>query len=213
MTQGIQKQVGTLPSIEPKFHLLQIGGKVFRANLVPRSDHATLEERECGFDRVGVNVAFHVDVPAMADGLVLPSLAEFGSRAAILVEFVREKHIHIRAYVLLNESAERARLYVLSMEEPEFSPALPDADHYFLVFGASSRFAVMESADIGFVHFDLARQHWTVGLHHGVPDTMAEVPRGFIADADSALNLTGRNSVPRLTEKQGRKEPRFKREM
>lgn len=55
MTQGVQEQVRAVPAIEPESHLVQVGQKMFGADLVPRSHDAALEQRESGFDRVRRN--------------------------------------------------------------------------------------------------------------------------------------------------------------
>lgn len=210
MAQSIQEQIRPLAAIEAEFHLLQVGREVFSADFVPRTNHSALEQRKGGFNRIGVDVALHIDVPLVADGLVLSGLMEFLGGFAVLVEFVGEKHIHVLADILFDELAKRARLYVLSMEQPEFSATLPDADHDFLVLvpvlmAASS----VPSADIGFVHLYFARQHRPVSLHHGMPDAMAEVPRGFVADSDGPLNLAGADAFLGFTEQECGEKPCF----
>ena len=55
MAQGIQKQIGILPTIEAEAHLVQVGGEMLGANLVPRSHDAALQKREGGFHGVGRN--------------------------------------------------------------------------------------------------------------------------------------------------------------
>lgn len=214
MTQSIQEQIRSLATIESEFHFLQIGREVLCRNLVPRTHDSALQKGERGFNRVRVNVALHVDVPLVPNRLVLSSLMKFLGGFAVLVEFIGEKHVHVLADVFFDELAERTRLYVLSVKEPEFAAALPDADHYFLVFVPVLMSASgILSADVGFVHLYLARQHRPVGLHHGVSDAMAEVPSGFVADSNGPLNLTGRNSFLRLTEQERRKKPCFQRQV
>ena len=46
MAQSIDKQIGALAAIEPERHFVQVRLQVFRADLVPRSDDAALQERE-----------------------------------------------------------------------------------------------------------------------------------------------------------------------
>lgn len=57
MTQSVDKQVGTLTTIEAELHLGEIGSQMFCADSMPRSDDAALEQRERRFDRVGMNFA------------------------------------------------------------------------------------------------------------------------------------------------------------
>jgi len=51
MAQSIKKQIGTLAAIKPEGHFFQIRREMFRAHFVPRSNDATLEQRECAFNR------------------------------------------------------------------------------------------------------------------------------------------------------------------
>src|ERR1700687_3452391 len=61
MTQGINEQIGTLPTIKPEFHLFEIGREMLDADSVPRSGNAAFEERESGFYSIGVNISHDVD--------------------------------------------------------------------------------------------------------------------------------------------------------
>lgn len=58
---SIKEQIRTLAAIKPKGHFLKICRKMFRADLVPRSNNATLKQRECRFHGVCVDVAIHID--------------------------------------------------------------------------------------------------------------------------------------------------------
>src|SRR5690348_12769041 len=60
MPEGVNKQVRTLPAIEAKLHLCKVGREMLCADFVPRSDDATLEQREGRFNRVRVNVTDNV---------------------------------------------------------------------------------------------------------------------------------------------------------
>src|SRR5438309_813012 len=56
MAQSVQEQVGILPAIEAELHLIQIGRKMLRADLMPRSHDAALQETESVLDCIGMNV-------------------------------------------------------------------------------------------------------------------------------------------------------------
>src|SRR5437016_1456611 len=71
MTQSVQKQIGVIPAIEAEGHLIQVGGEVFCADAMPRSDDAALQERECVFHGVRMNVAVNVDFSLVLDSLML----------------------------------------------------------------------------------------------------------------------------------------------
>ena len=51
--QRVNEQIGILPAIEAECHLVQVKGEMLRADLVPRSNDAALQEREGGLDGVG----------------------------------------------------------------------------------------------------------------------------------------------------------------
>lgn len=49
------------------------------------------------------------------------------------------------------------------------------------------------AADVGFVSFNHPGQHGWIGLLHGRPDAVAEIPRGLVADSEHPLELVGRD--------------------
>jgi hypothetical protein len=67
MAQSIEKQIRPLAAIEPKSHFVATGREMLRADVVPRSDDAALEEPECGFDGVSMNVTVNVHTETMID--------------------------------------------------------------------------------------------------------------------------------------------------
>jgi hypothetical protein len=50
--ESVPKQELILAIIEAPRHLLHVGGKMFDRDFMPRAHHSTLEQRECGFNRV-----------------------------------------------------------------------------------------------------------------------------------------------------------------
>jgi hypothetical protein len=80
MTQGIQKQGWRLPAIEAELHFGKIGREMVRADLVPRSNDAALEQGECGFNRVGINIPANVLLVATVDGFMLAIANGYGLR-------------------------------------------------------------------------------------------------------------------------------------
>ena len=57
MTQRINEQIGAFPAIESERHLVQVGGKMFGADLVPRSHDAAFESEKADSTVLVVNVA------------------------------------------------------------------------------------------------------------------------------------------------------------
>lgn len=70
MTQGIYEKVRILAAVESECHLVQIGCEMFCADLMPRSNNAVLQQGESGFHSVRVNVAVHVQLVPMPNGLM-----------------------------------------------------------------------------------------------------------------------------------------------
>src|SRR5664280_422811 len=100
MPQGVKEQVGAVTAVEAKAHLIQIGLQVFCAEAMPCSDDATLQQREGGFDGVGMNVGSKADILFRAVVYrLMPSLAD---RLAIRAVFVSHYHVNILRNVLLN---------------------------------------------------------------------------------------------------------------
>lgn len=209
MTQGVQEQILILPAVEPERHFSAIGLQMLRGDFVPRADNAALEKRESRFNGVGVDVAFHVDTVAMPDRLMPSVFPQMRRRATIHPVIVRKKHVHVLADILANVLFEGSRPCIGCVKEPEIAAALTNADYDFLVVEASG-FPLMPvlAANIGFIHFDFAGQHRTLGFDHGVPNAVAEIPCGLVApESKGALNLASRHSLFRLAQQECGKEP------
>jgi hypothetical protein len=207
MTQGIQKQVRVLSAIEPERHLVQVSGQMLRADAMPRSKDAALEQRECGFHGVRVNVAHNVGVFVLDRfvAIFLASHREWVNRV-----FVGNQDFHVLTDVVGDDFVNRIRFYVLGMNEANITASLPKADHnIFLSYRATESGL---SANIGFVHFDRTVKGCLFVLHCGT-NAMTEVPRGFVANSDGALHLVRGKSLAGFAEEQGRYEPLVERKM
>jgi hypothetical protein len=204
MTQGIEKQIGILPAVKPEAHFFQIGRKMLCADVMPSSANAPLKQGECVLDCVCVAVSHDVDFLLVVDSFVL-FLRHSGplNRRRIGWVVIGEDHIGIFADVFSNVPGERIGLHIFGVKQSKLSVSLPNTDDDFFILQAAmpTAFSVY-AADKGFVHFDLAVEHWFVHLNHSSPDTMAEVPSSFIADSNGPLNLAGRNAFLGFTEKQ-----------
>jgi|ERR1700721_505255 len=218
MAQGIQEQSLTLPAIKPELHLLEVGGEMFRADLVPRSDDAALQERERRFNGVSVNVAINVMTSAVIDGLMaLTSEASFVHRKRICGEVVGDNHFYFGTDVVFDVLRESSRLRIVRVEESQFAVTLTKADHDFFVSPPSATFTVSLSADIGFVHLNSTVQHWAVNFFHGCSDAMAEIPCGlvgaFVLAPDCPLELVGAHAFLRFAEQESCEKPLLQRQM
>ncbi len=207
MTQSIKKQIGTLSAIESEFHLFKVGWEMLGANPVPRSHDAALEQGECRFDGVGVNVSHDVHAGTVINFLVVRSL-DFPHGRFVRGSVISENHFHILADILADVTCECPAFGIVRMEEAEIAVALADADHYlFVVHASDPAFALVPAADVSNVHLDFAVQHRLIGLRHSVTDAMAEVPRRLVAHSDRALNLAGRHSLFRFAKQVCREKP------
>jgi len=219
MTQGVEKQIGAFPAVEAESHFVEVGLQMLCANFMPRSDDAALEQRERRFHcvrayaKVGIvsNVFFRlvVDFPVL-----YVAHASFDHSRWIPGHFISDDHVHVGAHVILDVLRQCAGLRVRSVEESEITPALPDADYDFLlVLAELHAFALLFSADVGFIHFDNAVKHRLIYLPHCSADTMAEVPSSFVTDPECAFNLIRAHPLPRFTEEQGGEKPLLQRKM
>ncbi len=209
MTQGINEQIGFVSAVEPKSHFLTVGLKMLRADSVPRTHDASLEKRECGLDRIGVNISLGIDAKFVSDGLVPAIFPNVPCRASISLPIIRVQDVYIFADVLADILFERAALGVLGMEEAEIAAALSDADYNFLplVQGIFPLPPIL-AAYVCFVHLDFSREHWPLAFDHCGPDAMTEVPRCLVAaEAERTLNLASRHALLRFAEKQSGEKP------
>lgn len=210
MAQGIQEQIGILPAVEAKCHFVQVRCEMLCTDFVPASYDSALEKRERGFDSVSVNVSSEPDVFLfrVIDALVL----DLANGGFVGLPFIGNQHVHIGADIFLNVLSKCAGLRICGVEESEFPVALPYPNHSFFPAHHSGFLPGLTdvakfSADIGFVHFDGAIQHWLFGFFHGRTDSMAEIPRGLVADSESALDLISRHSLARFAKQQCGEKP------
>lgn len=209
MTQSIQEQVRILPTIEPKGHFVQIGGEMLCGDAMPCSDDAALEQGERRFDGVRMNVPVYIDFRFVFDCLVLSLERSIAQGCRVGVEFVGHNEVNVLAHRLSNVLRQSASLNVLRVEEPQIAAALPDAD-YDLFFGISESWLAvtfLTRTDVGFVYLDSAIHHRAFYFFHRGPDAMAEIPCGFVADSECALDLICGHALTRLTEKQSSDKP------
>ena len=209
MAQGISEQVLAFAAVESKCHFIEVSGQMLCGHLMPCPDDAALQERERGLDGVGVHDAAHVLPPLVPDRLVL--LAEVPAEQFVHRQFVRDEQFDlVLVGELLEVLAERFGSQVLGVEEPEFAAALPNRPNDLLVVPpvlAAARLA----AHVGLVHLDDAAD--PAALPHGVADSVAEIPRGLVTDAEQSLHLIGRDALAGLNHQQHGGEPRLQRQV
>src|ERR1039458_1468672 len=99
---------------------------MFRTDLMPCTDDATLQQRETRLNAVRVNVANCVDAIFVLDGLVLAEDASIMQRLRIALKLVRHNHINIVRDIFFDVLRQRARLHILGMKEAQWPATLPD---------------------------------------------------------------------------------------
>ena len=214
MPQRVHKEIRILPAIKTETHLFQVGWQMFRADLMPRSHDAALEKREGRFDGVSVNVPVNVDMAFVSNGFVLFDVIGSPHRIGISGPLIGHDHIDIFAHVFSNKRRQSCALSILGMEESEIATTLAYAQNdFFLRSAPSNASPALFSANVSFVQFDGAIQHRSIGFFHRGADSMAEIPRGFVADPKGALDLICAHSFPCFAEQEHGHEPRFQREM
>ena len=67
---GVAEKERVFAVVESEAHFVKVGWKMFDADFMPCSHDASLQEREGGFDGVGMNVTHDVDMALVLDGLV-----------------------------------------------------------------------------------------------------------------------------------------------
>src|SRR5262249_14098761 len=141
---------------------------------MPSTHDAALEKREGRFNGIGMNISFHIDPPAVVDGLMLflwhsgPFHGE-----GVANEIIREDYVYVFADILTNKLSESFGLNIIGVEHSKLTVTLSDADHNFLIAAASSYSPSLASSfnfstDVCFIHLYLAAKHGLIRLYHCV---------------------------------------------
>jgi len=216
MSERINEQVGIVPAIEAEFHLFQVGRKILCAEFMPRSHDAALQQRKGGFHGVGVNVAIYVNLVTVPNGFVLPALNTSGNHSlGVSWKFISHHYLNIGADVLFDVLRQRSRLHIASMKKTELSASLSQTDYdLFIVVGpVPSSSSMLSSADPSFIHLDSTVQHRALCFFHGSTNAMAEIPCGFITDAQGPFHLVRRETLSGFNKQQYGSEPNSKRQV
>src|ERR1039457_6650159 len=186
LEKGIAEKELVLAVIETPAHFVKVGRKMFRRDFMPRSNHAALEQRECRFDRVGINPAVRVPLLAVVDGHMF--VFELASHRAIIGgDIIRNDELHIIAHVLVNDLVQRVGFHVANAGKAQFAVTLANAndDIFLAVWPSDARLA----ADVSFINLHYAVHIWLVDFLHGRSDAMAEIPSRLTADSQHPLKL------------------------
>ena len=214
MPKRISEQIGPFSAVKPKTHFFEVGSEMLCAEVMPRSHDSALEKRERVLDGIGVNISDHINFLAMVDCLVLVLVdSSPNHRFGIANPVIGDDLVQIDTHAVFEVLGECFGLRILDMIEPEIATTLPDADYDFFLGSMRSASTLFDAADIGFVHFDCAIEHWFIDLCHCSADAMAEIPSRFVADSERALNLACRHAFLRFTQQQSRHKPLSQRQV
>lgn len=214
MTQSIHEQIGILPTIEAEGHFGAVGLQMLRADSMPSSHDAALQERECRFHGVGMRVSLDVNFQTVADCLVALRISQVLCGASVGIEIIGHENVHILADIFADVARKCAGLNICRMEKAEFSAALSDSDNnLFFSRVRPTALTVAYTANVGFVHFHRAVQHGAVNLAHGGANPVAEIPGGLVTHSERALNLASGHSLFRFAEQERGNEPFVQRQV
>src|SRR5208283_3161613 len=209
-TQSIHEQIGTLSPVETEAHFVQVGLQMLSADLVPCPGDAPLEQRECRFDAIRVDVSSIADVFSCT--VVYGFMLEIADGFRVSAEIIGHDHINVLRDILLNVSRQSSRLGIFGMEESKFTVALANTNDAFLVVSPTHPLAsVLDSAHIGFVHFDSTIQHAAVCLSHSSTNAMEQIPRRFVGALvlapEGTLELHGAHTLASFHQEQHGHKP------
>src|SRR4029077_7266015 len=212
----VPKQERILPVIEAPCHFVQIGLKMLSRNPMPCANNSALEQREVRFHSICMNVSLHIDPALVLNGFVWNVRhSSFLQRVGISRELIGNEHVNISANILFDVACQCAGLCILSMEEAETATTLPNTyNNFFLILAIPHAFAMLLSADIGFVYFDGASHlfEWR-GIGHCVPDSVEEIPSCAVINAEHPLKLVRTHTLAGLAKQIYGKKPFCEREM
>src|SRR5436190_20850792 len=191
MTQSVQEQIRILPAIEAELHLIQIGGEMLRADLVPCSHNATLQEAESILDGICMDIASNVNPVLVTNRLVfILGDSRIVHRPRVGDQFVSDNHIDIFADIFADVLRQRSMLNIFGMEKSQIAITLAQSNYNLFCRSTSTHScAVGFSADIGFIHFNRAIKRGLIYFLHSSTDAMAEIPCCLVAHSQGALDL------------------------
>lgn len=215
LEQGVAEQIRVGTIVKPECHFIEVGGEVLRRDFMPRTDDATLEQRERGFDAVRSDIPVHIHPLRMVNrhvGNVIQ--ASLDESRGVGWELVRHNHIHVATQVLFDVSRQRTALRILRLEEPQFAATLLDADNASLMVAATLiLLAASLPADICLIHLHDAVQRLRINFLHRRPNPVAEVPCRLVGDAEGPFKLVGAHALLGFAEQVDTQKPLPQREM
>src|ERR1019366_4792701 len=121
---------------------------------------------------------------------------------------IGDNPVQVDANAIFEVFGKRLGFRILDMVEPKVAATLSNADYNFFLGSMGTASATLHAADVGFVHFDGAVEHWLISGGHCRADSVTEIPCRLIAsDSERALNLASRNSLFGFAKQQDCEKP------
>ncbi len=211
------EHVGMLPVVVPEGELVEVQREVVLRHFMEGAHDAALDERPEAIQIIGMDVT--VDV--FADGVAHDLVRETCFQHAIAWVFICGDQIHLLRDCLVNKPRQGELVGILDYLRDDISLAGDCTDHgEFPRRSTASCSLLMATSnppsmsvlglptDVGFVHFDYARQLLELPVLHSGADTVTHVPRRPIGTrADGTLNLHGAHPLLALAHEIDHLEP------
>ena len=186
------KYVGILSVVEAIRELVQIEREVLPADIMIRTDDASLEQAPERIKIISVDVSMHVFASGMAYFLVTEAeLAEL----IVARMFVRGDQVHLVAYSLADKLIQGFPIsgfdysadHIALAGNRSYNSDLRAATSGMLLFVPMA--ILILAADISFIYFNDAHELLKVGVCHSGAKSMAHIPSGLMGSPDLSRDL------------------------
>src|SRR5229473_3536104 len=123
MTYRVQKECARLSAIKTEGHFVEIGLKMFRADSMPRSHNAALQERERRLHGVRVDISVNIHAAFMTDGLMFLFQSRPAHGIGIGRPIVSNHDFYVVTHVFSDKLCQRCTLGVFGVEETQIATA------------------------------------------------------------------------------------------
>ena len=150
------------------------------------TDNRPFQEGPDALNGVRVDFAAHPFFGGVVDGLMAGVLV---SDAVVRCPIVGEVGFGLVCRELLNKAVQTLPVSPMHQFENNLPTTLDSTDHDGFVAFVPASLTLSLATDKGLVDFDDAFEGHGVGVSHGGPDTMAEIPRRPISNGQRSLKL------------------------
>src|SRR6266568_623946 len=179
-------------------------------HLMVRTNYRPLKQAPDAFDAVGMNVAtdpfFFAVIDRFVGGIVVLN-------ATVGVPVVRHDSSGFWRCVLADKPVERLPVSPLLDSQPDLAATLDRAKHESLPDPIALPDAPPMATDVRLVHFDSSLERNRVRFLHRLPNTMTEIPGGFIGNTERSLELVCRDPLSRFAHQIDGGKPLRKRQV